>query len=97
MRAIVFLLLAALWALPFVGCEANPVHEYGTGLLKSREKAATTADAASLQALRQSIQAFRAAEGRYPESVEELAAFSGLELSPQAYAYDPETGAITPR
>jgi hypothetical protein len=79
------------------GCEEpsnNPVKEYGVGLVNSYSRSKGAARAANLDAIKRTIAAFRAANGRYPESLDETAAFMGAEIDPDAYDYDPETGQI---
>jgi hypothetical protein len=89
--SVIFGMLMAL----FLGCEENPVEQYGTGLVDAYKKAEPAADAANLAMLRQSVQAFRAANGRFPESLEELQGMTGTPIDPQLYLYNPETGELS--
>jgi hypothetical protein len=90
--AVVLLMAAA------AGCDReNPVEKYGTGLTDSYKRAERAAEDATLSALRGSIAAYRSANGRYPQDLKELSAFSGLEVDAEKYGYDPATGEITPR
>lgn len=95
------LIVLALLLVSFAsGCEEapkNPVEEYGMGLVNSYGRSKEAASAANLDALRRTIAAFRAANGRYPESLDEVAAFMGSDVDPDAYDYDPETGKIALR
>lgn len=77
------------------GCKENPVEEYGTGLVDKYQSTQKDADAASLSLLRQSIQLYRTANGRYPASLDELASATGTELDPEKYSYDPASGELT--
>jgi hypothetical protein len=82
------------------GCKEapkNPVEEYGMGLVNSLGRSKEAARAANLDALRRTIAAFRAANGRYPQSLEEIASFMGSDVEPDIYDYDPETGKIALR
>lgn len=77
------------------GCEDNPVDRYGTGLVDSYKSTQEKADAASLALARSAAQTFRTANGRYPESLEELSSSMGSNLDPSKYSYDPATGEIS--
>jgi hypothetical protein len=79
------------------GCEDNPVDRYGTGLVDSYKSTQEKADAASLAMTRSAVQTFRTANGRYPESLEELSSSTGTKLDASKYAYDPATGEISPK
>jgi hypothetical protein len=87
--------VAGTAALLFLGCEENPVEQYGTGLVESYKKAEPAANEANLAMLRQSIQAFRAANGRFPENLEELQGMTGTPIDPEQYLYDPGTGQLS--
>lgn len=79
------------------GCEENPVRDYGTGLVETYKSTEKKAGAANLAVAQRTVEAFRAANGRYPESLDELKSFSTIELDPSVYDYDPATGRISPR
>ncbi len=79
------------------GCEENPVEEYGAGLVETYKSTEKKADAANLAVAQRAVAAFRAANGRYPEGLEELKSFSTIALDPALYDYDPATGRISPR
>lgn len=81
-------------ALFVLGCEGNPVEEYGTGLVNAYQSTGQKADRASLSLLKTSIRTFHTAHGRYPESLEELSQSTGTRLDPSHYDYDPATGEI---
>lgn len=95
----VYIIFLALLCLSLAsGCEEpsnNPVKEYGVGLVNSYDKSKKAASAANLDAIKRTIAAFRAANGRYPESLDETAAFMGAEIDTDAYDYDPGTGQVT--
>ena len=91
------ILLACLVALLFVGCDRSPVEEFADEMLVSYDKSQAAADEASLQAIQRYIRSYRAVNGRYPESIEELesALGTGYDLGP--YDYDPGSGNLTMR
>jgi hypothetical protein len=82
-----------------IACEKkskNPVEEYGTALIGSYKHAQNAAVAANLYAVKKSVQAYRAAYGKYPETLDELKKESmGSDIDMSGYDYDPETGAVS--
>ena len=86
---------AVLCLVAFSSCEENPAQDYGRGLVQTLDKADTAADRANLDALRKSIAAYHAAEGRYPESLTEITSAMGLD--PARFDYDPATGRVALR
>lgn len=96
-RLLVPFLVVVLLAL---GCKEkpkNPVKEYGNALINSYERSKVAQGAANLEALKKSIAAYRASNGRYPADLEEAASFSGIEIDPGLYDYDPGTGQVALR
>ena len=89
------LVIAGTLTLLFLACEENPVEQYGSGLMDAYKKAEPAADEANLAMLRQSIQAFRAAQGRFPESLEELQGMTGTPIDAEQYRYDSGTGELS--
>ena len=84
--ALLTLSLTALTA-----CKDDTAEEYGKAVVGTVDRAERAADSANLAALRTSIQTYRATNGKYPESLKELA--MGMDLS--RFNYDPKTGAVT--
>jgi|Deesub1362A_J573_1020465.scaffolds.fasta_scaffold00013_66 hypothetical protein len=94
----IFFVLSVLFLLSLISaCKESPVEEYGDALIDSYEMSKEAADAANLDTIKRSIAAYYASNGKYPESLDEIAAFTGIELNPDKYDYDPETGKITLR
>ena len=91
------MLFACLVVLFFTGCDGNPVEEFGGQMMVSYDKSRSAADEASLQAIQRYIRSYRALNGRYPESIEELQASLGAQYDLEPYDYDPETGTLTAR
>ena len=91
------LLFACLIALLFAGCDRHPVEEFGNEMLVSYEKSRTAADEAGLRAIQRFIRSYRALNGKYPESIEELQTSLGAQYDLSPYDYDPETGTLTAR
>jgi len=91
------IILASLVALFVVGCDRSPVEEFADEMLASYEISKGTAEEASLQALQRYIQSYRAVNGRYPESIEELESALGTGYDLEPYDYDPGSGTLTMR
>jgi hypothetical protein len=71
--------------------QENPVSTY----LGATKSARNAADAANLDALRKSIEAYRAANGSYPESLKDIEGMLGSRTDFSRYDYDPQSGAVT--
>jgi hypothetical protein len=89
------LLVLALALVPY-GCERenNPVDQYGTGLVDAYKESQAAGEQATLSAIRSAVAVHRATEGKYPESLDAIAAGMGTPLDPDVYAYDPATGSV---
>ena len=91
-RKLLFLIIA--FALSC--CDSrNPVEQYGDSVVKGYRNAERAGGKASVQNLQESIQAFHAANERYPADLRELGAFAGTTLDEKTYQYDPVRGVIT--
>ncbi len=77
------------------GCEGNNFFEdYGDAATDSYENVGNIADKASLQAAKRYIQSYRAINGKYPESIEELAVSIGGDFDTEKYEYNSASGKI---
>jgi len=80
------------------GCESkNPLEQSGDTLIKAYKNTQQFGDRTSLQNLQESIKAFSAARGRYPNDLKEMEEFTGVTLDSSKYEYDPSTGKIAQR
>ncbi len=93
------LLLATCFALcVLTACDQkpkNPVSEYGDALSGAYKNSKGVAEQANLDAVQKSVDAYRAANEKYPENlndVEPLLGGSGIDLT--KYVYDPQTGKV---
>lgn len=73
----------------------NPVAEYGDALIDSHKRARDAAEKANLDALQKAVQAYRASNERFPESLREAAALIGSPVDLSRYDYDPQTGVVS--
>ena len=91
------IVLACMVALFLVGCDRSPVEEFADEMLVSYEISKGAADQASLQAIQRYIRSYRAVNGRYPESMEELESSLGTGYDLEPYDYDPGSGTLALR
>lgn len=89
------LMVLAVQTVICFGCESKSSFEQaGDTLIKTYKNTQQVGDRTSLQNLKESINAFNAAHGRYPNDLKELAEFTGIALDSTKYEYDPSTGKI---
>ena len=89
----ILILLSALFV--FEACEkSNPVDQYGSTLINSYERSKAAADAISLDSLNKSVQAYQTANGKNPESIEELEKFMGSAIDRNKFQYNPAAGTV---
>lgn len=79
-----------------ISCESkNPVEQYGDALIKTYKDTQQFGAKTTVKNLQESIKAFYAANGRYPNDLKELEDFTGITLDSSKYEYDPSKGTIT--
>jgi hypothetical protein len=91
------------WIIPLGFCfmlfacseDRNPVQQYGTTVVQSLKTAKNVEQKVNVLEVQKSIQEYHAANGRYPADLKEVAAFNGMALESDKYAYDPATGTLT--
>ena len=89
------ILLATIVTFLLFGCERSSTFEdYGDTVTDTYNRAENFADKASLKAARRSIQSYRSMNGKFPASIEEVAAAMGGSFDAAKYDYDPATGRI---
>jgi hypothetical protein len=71
--------------------QENPVNTY----VSVKKSASDAADIANLDALRQTVQAYHAANGNYPASLKDVEGMLGSPVDFSKYNYDPQTGSVT--
>ncbi|MEW6108725.1 MAG: hypothetical protein AB1632_06110 [Nitrospirota bacterium] len=94
MKRLILIVLALSF---FVACKEkpkNPVSEFGDTMIDSYQKGKTAGKTGNLYAVRQAIQAYHAANGKYPQNLEELEALIGSDLDASMFDYDPQTGIV---
>jgi hypothetical protein len=71
--------------------QANPVDTY----VGAVNNAGNVAGAANLVTIRQSVEAYHAANGKYPASLGDIEGMMGSQIDVAKFDYNPETGAVT--
>ena len=89
--------MSALVLFMFAACgeePKNPVAEYGNSLTDAYKKGQQAGEIANLDAVRKTVQAFYAQNGRYPQSLDEIKGSIHAEMDMSKYSYDPQTGTV---
>jgi hypothetical protein len=97
--------ITASWIIPVGLCfvlaacsdDKNPAQQYGNTMVQSLKSTKNVEKKVNVLEMQKSIQEFNAANGRYPADLNEVAAFNGMVLESDKYAYDPATGTLTPK
>jgi len=95
----IHLLIPIILALVFfLACDRkpkNPVSEYGDSLIGTYKKGQQAGEEANLYAVRKAIEAYHAANDRYPQSLEEIRDQIRSEIDLWKYNYNPENGTVS--
>ena len=92
---IISLALLIFFTQLIAGCEQkNPVSEYGDALISAYEKGKRGGEEANLKSIKDTIQTYYAANGKYPETIKEIEGLLGSPINADFYQYNPETGEI---
>ena len=74
----------------------NPVAEYGDAMINSYQKGKQAGVEGNLDAVRKAIQAYHAANDKYPQNLDEIKPLlGGSEVDFSKYDYNPENGTVT--
>ena len=73
----------------------NPVAEYGNTMINSYQKGKQAGEDGNLEAVRKAIQAYHAANEKYPRKLDEIQSLIGSEMDFSKYDYNPENGTVT--
>lgn len=73
----------------------NPVAEYGDSMINSYQKGKQAGEEGNLDAVRKAIQAYHAANDKYPQNLEEIMPLLGSAVDFSKYDYNPENGTVT--
>ena len=82
------------------GCEEkpkNPVAEYGDTMINSYQKGRQAAETGNLDAVRDAVKAYHAANDAYPRTLDEIEPLLGTAVDFSAYEYNPHNGTVALR
>jgi hypothetical protein len=93
------LFITALFLAFLFSCEEkpkNPVAEYGDTMINSYQKGKQAGEDQNLDAVRKAVQAYHAANDKYPQDLEEIQPLlGGTVLNMSKYDYNPQNGVVT--
>lgn len=91
------ILLIAAISLLLVSCseEKNPVAQAGGTLINTYKRGQQAGETANLDAVKKTVQAYHAANDRYPETLDEIKGMMGSEIDLTKYDYDSQTGSLS--
>ena len=107
MRAIVkrLIILSAIFVLALlIACDrssqgekktGNPVSEYGDAMVGAYKRGQQAGELANLDAVKKTVQAFHAANDRYPRDLDEIKDMIGSKIDLSVYDYNPENGDVS--
>lgn len=73
----------------------NPVAEYGDSLTGAYTQGRQAGDTANLDAVRKTVDIYRATHGNYPQSLDEIQGLMPTKINLSRYKYNPENGAVS--
>ena len=82
----------------FVACDEkpkNPVAEYGDTMINSYKKGQAAGETLNLDAVKKSVQAYHAANDKYPQTLDEIKDMIGAKIDLSRYDYNPQTGSVS--
>ena len=73
----------------------NPVAEYGNTMMNSYQRGKQAGVSGNLDAVKNAIQAYHAANDKYPQNLDEIQPLIGSQVDFSKYDYDPQSGTVT--
>jgi len=71
------------------------VSEYGNTLVDTYKRGQNAGVTANLDTVKKAVQSYQAANGKYPETLDDAKDFIGSEVDLSKYEYNPETGIVS--
>lgn len=90
----VLLITAISFMLVSCSEEKNPVAKVGGTVVNTYKRGQQAGETANLDAVRKTVQAYHAANDKYPETLDEIKGMMGSEIDTSKYNYDPQTGEV---
>jgi len=75
----------------------NPVSEYGDAMIDSYRKGQKAGEIGNLDAVKKAVEAYRASNDKYPQTLNEVKDLIGSEIDLSLYDYNPENGSVSLR
>jgi hypothetical protein len=72
----------------------NPVAEYGDAMINSYQKGKQAGIDGNLDAVKNAVQAYHAANDKYPQNLDEVQPLIGSAVDFSKYDYNPQTGTV---
>lgn len=88
--SLVFLVLAACDNAP-----KNPIAEQGDRMIRAYDRSKVVRDEASIVSIRTAVQAYYAANGKYPDNLSDVEDLIGSPVDFSKYDYNPQNGSVT--
>jgi hypothetical protein len=73
----------------------NPVAEYGDALIGSYNRGKQAGETGNLDAVKKAVQAYYAANGKFPESLPDVKDFIASDIDFSKYDYSPDSGTVS--
>ena len=73
----------------------NPAAEYGDAMINSYQKGKQAGVEGNLDAVRKAVDAYHAANDKYPQDLDEVQPLIGSAVDFSKYDYNPQTGTVT--
>lgn len=93
------ILLFPVVILSFIlACEQKPknqVSEYGNAMINSYQKGKQAGETVNLDTIRKALQAYHAANDKYPHDLDEIKSLIGHEMDFSRYDYNPLNGTVS--
>ena len=88
--------LLFLLAVFISGCEQkdNSISKYGDSLINSYDRSKKAGDEATLKGIQDAVNAYHAANGEYPVSLQDIEKILGSPVDSAKYQYNPENGEV---
>ena len=95
MKTLFLILIVSSFLFSCEGKPANPFAEYGDTMINSYQKGKQAGETGNLDAVRNAVRAYHAANDRYPQNLDEIKELLGSELDLSRYDYNPQNGTVT--
>ena len=92
---IISLLICFLFILSCSEKPSNPVAEYGDTLVNTYKRGQQAGEKGNLDTVKNAVQAYYAANGKFPDTLDDAKEFIGSGVDLSKYDYNAETGIVS--